>query len=155
MSNGIPSHDTFGRVFRGLESEAFQAQFVAWTEQVCQITQGQGVAADGKKLRRSQAGAHGRDGVWMVSAWARENRMVLGQGKVADKSNEIAAIPRLLSAQDSVCQYSSGYPSGWVRVLARTPRPSSANKRQAKALRGSKKGCDTLLGLLGASFDNL
>lgn len=98
LSNGIPSHDTFGRVFRWLDSEAFQAQFVAWTQQVCTITRGQVVAADGKKLRRSQDSVHGRDGIWMVSAWASENRMVLGQGKVDDKSNEITAIPRLLAA---------------------------------------------------------
>src|SRR5688572_12855316 len=84
LSNGIPSHDTFGRVFRWLDSEAFQAQFVAWTEQVCAISQGEVVALDGKKLRRSQDGNHERDGIWMVSAWASENRIVLGQRKVDD-----------------------------------------------------------------------
>ncbi|MBI5671131.1 MAG: ISAs1 family transposase [Chloroflexi bacterium] len=100
LSNGIPSHDTFGRVFRWLDSEAFQAQFVAWTQQVCTLTRGQVVAADGKKLRRSQDSAHERDGIWMVSAWASENRMVLGQRKVDDKSNEITVMPQLLSALD-------------------------------------------------------
>lgn len=98
LSQGIPSHETFGRVFRWLDSEAFQRQFVAWTQQVCALTRGQVVAADGKKLRRSQDGVHERDGIWMVSAWASENRMVLGQRKVDDKSNEITAIPHLLSA---------------------------------------------------------
>ena len=97
LSNGIPAHDTFGRVFRWLDSEAFQAHFVAWTQQVCTITRGQVVAADGKKLRRSQDGAHERDGIGMVSAWASENRLVLGRRKVADKSHEITAIPQLLS----------------------------------------------------------
>lgn len=97
LSQGIPSHDTFGRVFRWLDSEGFQRQFIAWTQQVCVVTRGQVVAADGKKLRRSQDGTHERDGIWMVSAWASENRMVLGQRKVDDKSNEITAIPHLLS----------------------------------------------------------
>lgn len=100
LSNGIPSHDTFGRVFRWLDSKAFQAQFIAWTEQVCSVSRGEVVALDGKKLRRSQDGRHERDGIWMVSAWASENRMVLGQRKVDDKSNEITAIPLLLSAMD-------------------------------------------------------
>lgn len=100
LSNGIPSHDTFGRVFRWLDSEVFEAQFVAWTEQICAISRGEVVALDGKKLRRSQDGTHERDGIWMVSAWASENRMVLGQRKVDDKSNEITAIPLLLSALD-------------------------------------------------------
>ena len=100
LSHGIPSHDTFGRVFRWLDSEAFQAHFVAWTQQVCTVTGGQVVAVDGKKLRRSQDGIHERDGIWMVSAWASENRMVLGQRKVDDKSNEITAIPLLLAALD-------------------------------------------------------
>jgi len=100
LSNGIPSHDTFGRVFRWLDSVAFQSQFVAWTQQVCALNKGEGVALDGKKLRRSQDGAHERAGIWMVSAWANENQMVLGQRKVDDKSNEITAVPLLLSALD-------------------------------------------------------
>lgn len=97
LRNGIPSHDTFGRVFRWLDSEAFQKHFVAWTQQVCAVTRGQVVAADGKKLRRSHDSAHERDGIWLVSAWTSENRMVLGQRKVDDQSNEITTIPQLLS----------------------------------------------------------
>lgn len=100
LANGIPSHDTFGRVFRWLDSGAFQAQFIKWTEQICQHSAGQVVALDGKKLRRSPDRSHQRDGIWMVSAWTSENRMVLGQRKVDDKSNEITAIPFLLSALD-------------------------------------------------------
>jgi predicted transposase YbfD/YdcC len=100
LSNGIPSHDTIGRVFRWLDSATFEAQFVAWTEQICALGGGEVVALDGKKLRRSQDGTHQRDGIWMVSAWASENRMVLGQRKVDDKSNEITAIPLLLSTLD-------------------------------------------------------
>ena len=100
LSKGIPSHDTFGRVFRWLEEEAFQARFVQWTQRICQATGGQVVAVDGKKLRRSHDRQHERDGIWMVSAWASENRIVLGQTKVDDKSNEITAIPHLLAQLD-------------------------------------------------------
>lgn len=100
LRNGIPSHDTFGRVFRWLNAEQFQTQFIAWTQSLCEITQGKLVAIDGKKLRRSQDGTHGRDGIWRVSAWISENRMVLGQQRVEAKSNEITAIPQLLQALD-------------------------------------------------------
>ena len=100
LSNGIPSHDTFGRVFRWLDAEQFQAQFVAWTQRLCQATSGELVALDGKKLRRSQDRLHERDGIWMVSAWVSDNRLVLGQRRVDDKSNEITAVPELLAALD-------------------------------------------------------
>lgn len=100
LANGIPSHDTFGRVFRWIDEEAFQARFVQWTASLCQQTQGQLVAIDGKKLRRSQERRQERAGIWMVSAWASENRLVLGQKKVDDKSNEITAIPELLAQLD-------------------------------------------------------
>lgn len=97
---GIPSDDTFGRVFRWLDEEAFQTKFVEWTSQICQATDGEVVALDGKKLRRSHDGRHDRDGIWMVSAWASENRIVLGQTQVDEKSNEITAIPHLLAQLD-------------------------------------------------------
>lgn len=100
VSNGIPSHDTFGRVFRWLDEDAFQAKFVEWTAQICQVTEGEVVAIDGKKLRRSRDRRHVRDGIWIVSAWASENRLVLGQTKVDEKSNEITAIPHLLAQLD-------------------------------------------------------
>ena len=100
LEKGIPSHDTFGRFFRWLDEEAFQACFVRWTASLCRRTQGQLVAIDGKKLRRSQERRKGRDGIWMVSAWVSENRLVLGQKKVNDKSNEITAIPELLEQLD-------------------------------------------------------
>jgi predicted transposase YbfD/YdcC len=100
LRNGIPSHDTFGRVFRWLDAEQFQAQFIAWTQHICELTEGQVVTLDGKKLRRSHDQQHERNGIWMVSAWAGENRLVLGQTKVAEKSNEITAIPQVLKALD-------------------------------------------------------
>jgi len=93
LSHGVPSHDTFGRVFRWLDAEAFQKRFIAWTERICEMSGGKSVAVDGKKLRRSQDRVHQRDGIWIVSAWVSENRLVLGQRKVDEKSNEITAIP--------------------------------------------------------------
>lgn len=100
LEKGIPSHDSFGRVFRWLDEDAFQARFVKWTANLCLETKGQLVAMDGKKLRRSQERKKGRDGIWMVSAWSSENRLVLGQKKVDEKSNEITAIPDLLAQLD-------------------------------------------------------
>lgn len=100
LPNGIPSHDTFGRVFARLDPEQFQTSFLNWVRAVMRVTDGQGVALDGKKLRRSYDGTLDTTGIWMVSAWATANRLVLGQVKVDEKSNEITAIPSLLEVLD-------------------------------------------------------
>jgi len=96
LPHGIPSHDTFGRVFALLDAERFQRCFVEWIQAVEQRTQGQIIALDGKQLRRSHDKTLGKKAIYMVSAWASENRLVLGQTKVDDRSNEITAIPQLL-----------------------------------------------------------
>jgi predicted transposase YbfD/YdcC len=96
LPNGIPSHDTFGRVFARLDPQAFQKSFVDWVQAVNELTHGQIVAVDGKTLRRSHDRALGKGAIHMVSAWATANRLVLGQVKVADQSNEISALPALL-----------------------------------------------------------
>lgn len=96
LPNGIPSPDTFRRVFGMLDSHAFQRCFVSWVQAVSQVIGGQVIAVDGKKPRGSQDGAIGKGAIDMVSAWATENRLVLGQRKVDHKSNEITAIPELL-----------------------------------------------------------
>lgn len=96
LPHGIPSHDTFRRVFAMLDAEQFQSCFIDWIRAVYKITQGQVVPIDGKKLRRSHDKTIGQAAIHMVSAWALENRLVLGQVKVNDKSNEITAIPQLL-----------------------------------------------------------
>jgi predicted transposase YbfD/YdcC len=96
LRNGIPSHDTFGRVFARLDTNQFQKSFVAWVQAVFQKTDGQVIAIDGKSVRRSHDRANGQAAIHMVSAWATANHLVLGQQKVADKSNEITAIPELL-----------------------------------------------------------
>jgi predicted transposase YbfD/YdcC len=96
LPHGIPSHDTFGRVFGVLKAEQFQRCFINWVQAVHEITEGQTVAVDGKKLRRSYDKALGKQAIYMVSAWASENQLVLGQSKVDDKSNEIPTVPELL-----------------------------------------------------------
>lgn len=96
LPNGIPSHDTFGRVFARLNAEQFQQCFLSWIQAVSEVTRGQVVAIDGKVLRGSCNRMLGKAGIDMVSAWATANHLVLGQVKVDDKSNEITAIPKLL-----------------------------------------------------------
>jgi predicted transposase YbfD/YdcC len=96
LPHGIPSHDTFGRVFAKLDPEQFQNSFLKWVQAVFEVTGGQVIPIDGKKVRRSHDRANDQQAIWMVSAWAAENELVLGQVKVDDKSNEITAIPKLL-----------------------------------------------------------
>jgi predicted transposase YbfD/YdcC len=98
LPNGIPSHDTFTRVFARLDPEQFQACFIGWISAVSEVIGGQVIAIDGKVLRRSQDQGIGKAAIDMVSAWASVNRLVLGQVKVDEKSNEITAIPQLLAA---------------------------------------------------------
>jgi predicted transposase YbfD/YdcC len=96
LPNGVPSHDTFRRVFARLDPQQFQQAFLDWVRGVTKLTQGEVVAIDGKQLRRSQKRAAGKSAIAIVSAWAQENRLVLGQVRVDEKSNEITAIPELL-----------------------------------------------------------
>ena len=98
LPNGIPSHDTFNRVFNRLDPEEFQQAFLSWIGSASEIIGGQVIAIDGKVLRRSHDQRVGKSAIDMVSAWATENHLVLGQVKVAEKSNEITAIPQLLKA---------------------------------------------------------
>jgi len=96
LPNGIPSHDTFARVIARLKPEELQECFLRWMQAVSEVTQGEVVAIDGKTLRRSFDRAVGKSAIHMGSAWASANRVVLGQQKVDEKSNEITAIPALL-----------------------------------------------------------
>lgn len=97
LPNGIPSHDTFTRVFARLDPEQFQACFLRWMKAVSEVVGGQVIAIDGKVLRRSHDKGIGKAAIDLVSAWATANRLVLGQVKVDEKSNEITAIPQLLA----------------------------------------------------------
>jgi predicted transposase YbfD/YdcC len=96
LPHGIPSHDTFRRVLSRLKPDELTRCFVSWTEALRESLDGDIVAIDGKTLRRSFDHAASQGAIHMVSAWANANRLVLGQLKVDDKSNEITAIPKLL-----------------------------------------------------------
>jgi len=94
LPKGIPSHDTFNRVYQLLDPLAFQDCLIRWTQGVREMISVEIVAIDGKAQRRARnkiANLH-----YIVNAWAGENRLLLGQHKVSEKSNEITAIPELL-----------------------------------------------------------
>jgi predicted transposase YbfD/YdcC len=96
LPNGIPSHDTFGRVFAALDPDEFERCFLAWVQAAIAQTDGTVVAVDGKTVCRSHDRGAGKAAIHMVSAWASANRLVLGQVATDAKSNEITAIPALL-----------------------------------------------------------
>ena len=97
LPHGIPSHDTFGRVFARLNPRRFQACFLSWSQAVAQLTQGALVSLDAKTVKASLDRATASSPLHMVSAWCSENGgLVLGQTKTESKSNEIRAIPELL-----------------------------------------------------------
>jgi predicted transposase YbfD/YdcC len=100
LPNGIPSHDTFSRVFSLLDPRAFQRCFTRWIEALHTATGGKLVAIDGKTLRHSFDTAAGKGALHLVSAWAGQNHLVLGQQAVDGHSNEITAIPELLALLD-------------------------------------------------------
>ena len=96
LPNGIPSHDTFARVFARLDPQQLQQCLGKWMESLATSLGGQVIAIDGKTLLGSFDLHAGQTGVHLLSAWASSCRLVLGQVKVSDKSNEITAIPELL-----------------------------------------------------------
>jgi len=100
LANGIPSDDTFRRVFARLDTQAFSACFRAWVATLRALTDGEVIALDGKTLRHSFDSACGQKPLHLVSAFACENQLVLGSVPVADKSNEITAAPALLALPD-------------------------------------------------------
>ncbi len=100
LPHGIPSHDTFRRVFARINPEAFRRAFLAWTQQLRVKSHGEVIALDGKTLRHSFDTQTGQAPLHMVTAWATQNRLVLAQLPVSQKSNEIPAFPALLSLLD-------------------------------------------------------
>ncbi len=100
LENGIPSHDTFGRIFARIDTDQFHLCFASWVQAVFQSTKGQVVALDGKTVRRSHDQTNKKKAIHVVSAWATANHLVLAQQKVDEKSNEITAIPELLRLLD-------------------------------------------------------
>jgi predicted transposase YbfD/YdcC len=96
LTNGIPSEDTIGRVLARLDPGAFEKCLLSWIQAVQEVTANRLVAIDGKTLRSSSDRERGRAALHMVSAWATENKLSLGQVVVGEKTNEITAIPELL-----------------------------------------------------------
>jgi len=93
--NGTPSHDQLGDIFAALDAAQFQSCFIAWVGKLTGLSAGV-IAIDGKTLRRSYQEGGAKAPIHMISAWSAGQSLVLGQAKVADKSNEITAIPQLL-----------------------------------------------------------
>jgi predicted transposase YbfD/YdcC len=100
LPNGIPSHDTFRRVFGLLDRQQFSACLFQWTQALHAATGGKVIAIDGKTLRRSSRKRAGLGALHLVTAWATESGLTLGQVACAEKSNEITAIPELLAVLD-------------------------------------------------------
>lgn len=96
LEHGIPSHDTFGRVFSLIDPEQFQVCFSNWIKDIVKVVTGDVIAIDGKCLRRSHDKSNNKSAIYMVSAWSHDNQLTLGQVKVDEKSNEITALPALL-----------------------------------------------------------
>jgi predicted transposase YbfD/YdcC len=96
LANGIPSHDTFNRLFARLRPKELQSRLLTWIQSVVTLNDGDLVAIDGKTLRRSHQRQLGKEALELVSAWVRKNRLMLAQLKVAEDSNEITAVPPLL-----------------------------------------------------------
>lgn len=97
LPHGIPSHDTFGRVFARLNPQRFRECFLSWTRAVAQLTHGTLISLDGKTVKASCDRATAQSPLHMLSAWCSEQGgLVVGQCKTEQKSNEITAIPALL-----------------------------------------------------------
>jgi predicted transposase YbfD/YdcC len=100
LTNGTPSDDTFARVLARLDPAAFEKCLLGWIQAVQEVTESRLIAIDGKTLRGSYDRRDGKAAIHMVSAWATENKLSLGQVVVDEKSNEITAIPELLGLLD-------------------------------------------------------
>jgi predicted transposase YbfD/YdcC len=100
LPHGIPSHDTFGRIFSLMDPEEFEECFINWIISLSVDLNKEIIAIDGKTLRGSHNRKRGQKALHLVSAWAAENRVMLGQIKTLEKSNEIDAIPKLLDLID-------------------------------------------------------
>jgi hypothetical protein len=138
LPHGIPSHDTFGRVFGRLDPAQLEACFVAWVQSLATTLQDGVVAVDGKAVRGSHDRARDVSPLHLVSAWADEARLVLGQRRVDDHSNASTAIPELLKTLAL---------EGCIMTMDRVPSGWSCQKRIAQTFRD--RGADYVLALKG------
>ena len=127
LPNGIPSHDTFRRLFERLDPAEFQRGFLGWIEALHEATEHQVIAIDGKTLRRSFDRAKGKSALHMVHAWATANHLLLGQVAVDQKSNEITAIPKLLKMLEIKGAIVTIDAMGCQKEIARTIRDRKAD----------------------------
>jgi predicted transposase YbfD/YdcC len=127
LPNGIPSHDTFRRLFERLDPDEFQKGFLSWIEALHEATERQVIAIDGKTLRRSFDRAKGQSALHMVHAWATANHLLLGQVAVDEKSNEITAIPKLLKILEIAGAIVTIDAMGCQKEIARTIRSRKAD----------------------------
>ena len=96
LANGIPSHDTFSRVFSRIEPEQFQECFLSWVNSIVKESELEVIAIDGKTMKQSYDRNHQQKALHIVTAWSSSHQLVLGQKKVDKKSNELTAIPELI-----------------------------------------------------------
>ena len=96
LPNGIPSHDTIARVFARIDPLEFEQCFRDWVKTISELIPGEVISIDGKTAKHSGSKETEQKAIHLVNAWANEQRLVLGQTKVNDKSNEITAIPELI-----------------------------------------------------------
>ncbi len=125
LSNGIPSHDTFARVFAQLDPNEFQKSFLSWIQSVYQKTNGEIISIDGKTLRRSHH--HSKEPLHLISAWAHTNHLVLGQLKSEGHANEIYSIPKLLDILDLQGCIVTLDAMGTQKTIAKTIRDKKAD----------------------------
>jgi len=140
LDGRTPSHDTVGDLLKRLDPEAFQICFTSWMTRLCDLSDGDLLVVDGKRLRGSYDRLDGKEAIHMVSLWSRENQMVLGQLAVDDKSNEITAIPLLLKILDIEGATVSIDAMGCQREIAKQIR-----EHKAHYLLGLKGNQPTLL----------
>jgi predicted transposase YbfD/YdcC len=150
LPHGIPSHDTFGRVFARLNPDELERCFRAWTQALATASGGRLVAFDGKTIRRSFDKANGKAAIHMVSAWCRANRLVLGQLATDEKSNEIKAIPQLLALLDVTDAVVTIDAMGCQKAIAR-----QIVEQGGHYLLQVKKNQDTLHDRIKETFDEL
>lgn len=127
LPNGIPSHDTFARVFARLDPDEFQRCFLGWIAALQESTDREVVAIDGKAQRGSHDRAGGKAALHLVHAWATSNHLLLGQLAVDEKSNEITAIPELLKLLELTGAIVTIDAMGCQKEIARTIREREAD----------------------------
>jgi predicted transposase YbfD/YdcC len=143
LPNGIPSHDTFGRVFALLDPQQLARVLRQFVQAVLGSLEGQAIAIDGKTLRRSGESTTGKEALHLVSAWATERGVVLGQVATADHSNEITAIPVLLQLVDVRGAVVTIDAMGCQKVIARQVRDQGGD--YVLAVKGNQKNLHKLV----------